>query len=47
MTQFIPAKHTTTAAPDLSSRYSLIETTKVYELLGDYGFREDKYRQSR
>lgn len=44
---FIPAKLTTTAAPDLSPKYSLIETTKVYELLGDYGFREDKYRQSR
>jgi len=44
---FIPAKHTTTAAPNLSPKYSLIETTKVYELLGDYGFREDKYRQSR
>lgn len=44
---FIPAKHTTTAAPDLSSKYSVIQTTKVYELLADYGFREDKYRQSR
>ena len=44
---FIPAKHTTTAAPDLSPRYSVIETTKVYELLSDYGFHEDKYRQSR
>jgi len=44
---FIPAKHTTTAAPNLSPKYSLIETTKVYELLSDYGFREDKYRQSR
>ena len=47
MNTFIAAKHTTTAAPDLSPKYSLIETTKVYELLGDYGFREDKYRQSR
>jgi hypothetical protein len=47
MTQFIAAKHTTTAAPDLSSKYSVIQTTKVYELLADYGFREDKYRQSR
>lgn len=44
---FIPAKHTTTAAPDLSSKYSVIQTTKVYELLADYGFREDKYRQAR
>lgn len=44
---FIPAKHTTTAAPDLSPKYSVIQTTKVYELLSDYGFREDKYRQSR
>lgn len=44
---FIPAKHTTTAAPDLSPKYSVIQTTKVYELLADYGFREDKYRQSR
>lgn len=41
------AKHTTTAAPDLSPKYSVIQTTKVYELLADYGFREDKYRQSR
>lgn len=47
MNTFIPAKHTTTAAPNLSPKYSLIETTKVYELLSDYGFREDKYRQSR
>jgi hypothetical protein len=47
MTQFIAAKHTTTAAPDLSPKYSVIQTTKVYELLADYGFREDKYRQSR
>jgi hypothetical protein len=44
---FIEAKHTTTAAPNLRPKYSLIETTKVYELLADYGFREDKYRQSR
>lgn len=44
---FIAAKHTTTAAPDLSPKYSVIQTTKVYELLADYGFREDKYRQSR
>lgn len=44
---FIAAKHTTTAAPDLSSKYSVIQTTKVYELLADYGFREDRYRQSR
>ena len=47
MTQFIAAKHTTIAAPDLSPKYSVIQTTKVYELLADYGFREDKYRQSR
>ena len=47
MTTFIPAKHTTTAAPDLSSKYSVIQTTKVYELLADYGFREDRYRQAR
>lgn len=47
MTQFIAAKHTTIAAPDLSSKYSVIQTTKVYELLADYGFREDRYRQSR
>ena len=44
---FIAAKHTTIAAPDLSPKYSVIQTTKVYELLADYGFREDKYRQSR
>jgi len=44
---FIAAKHTTTAAPDLSPKYSVIQTTKVYELLADYGFREDRYRQSR
>lgn len=44
---FIPAKHTTTAAPDLSPKYSIIQTTKVYELLADYGFREDRYRQAR
>jgi len=44
---FIPAKHTTTAAPDLSPKYSVIQTTKVYELLADYGFREDRYRQAR
>lgn len=44
---FIAAKHTTTAAPDLSPKYSVIQTTKVYELLADYGFREDKYRQAR
>jgi len=47
MNTFIPAKHTTIAAPDLSPKYSVIQTTKVYELLADYGFREDKYRQSR
>jgi len=47
MTTFIAAKHTTTAAPDLSPKYSVIQTTKVYELLADYGFREDRYRQAR
>lgn len=47
MTTFIAAKHTTTAAPYLSPKYSVIQTTKVYELLADYGFYEDKYRQAR
>lgn len=41
------AKSAINAAPTVSPKYSFIQTERVYELLADYGFREDKYRQSR
>ena len=41
------AKSAINAAPTVSPKYSFIQTERVYELLADYGFREDRYRQSR
>lgn len=41
------AKLASSASSNVGARYAHIETTRVYELLGDHGFREDRYHQAR
>lgn len=41
------AKNASNPAAVVSPKYAFVETQRIHEMLGDYGFREDKYTQRR
>jgi hypothetical protein len=41
------AKQAMSAATTVSGKYTFLSTERLYEMLADYGFREDRYKQSR